>query len=121
MDASLEVQRRGPVALLRLHGRFDGSSAWSLRNAMESSACDAFIVDLGAVDEFNEFGAAVLAAGIAPFDRRVRVQGVTAEEARLLSSFGVERVLVRGSLVRGGVRPALPPVANDPSAVLQPA
>lgn len=121
MDASLEVQRRGPVALLRLHGRFDGSSAWSLRNAMESSACDAFIVDLGAVDEFNEFGAAVLAAGIAPpFGRRVRVQGVTAEEARLLSSFGVERVQVRGSVARGGVRPALPP-ANAPAAVLQPA
>ncbi len=122
MDASLEMLRRGPVTLLKLHGPLDGSSAWSVRNAIEASPCDAFIIDLGAVEEFLEFGAAVLAAGIAPpRARRVRVQGVTAEEARLLSSFGLERIRVRPGLQRAGIGRSLLPVANGPGALAQPA
>lgn len=80
--------------MLALHGAFDGSSAWALRNEMDESRAREFVVDLTHVVEAYDFAASVLAswARANHRDKRVRFTASEPEHVRLLTAHGLEVV-----------------------------
>jgi hypothetical protein len=82
---------RGTV--LAVHGAFDGASAWALRNDMDESSSDAFVVDLTHAVEACDFAAALLAGWIRLHPgRRLRFRPGVREHVRLLVAYGLELV-----------------------------
>jgi anti-anti-sigma regulatory factor len=67
MPASFHIyrERNERYWQLRLHGTFDGTSAWELRRALTRLGLKLPVeVDFSGVTELHEFGAATLAAGL---------------------------------------------------------
>jgi hypothetical protein len=78
--------------VLSVYGAFDGAAAWALRIAMEETAARNFVVDLTHAEEACEFAAGLLASWTRRWGRlkAVRFRPGTAEQARLLSGYGLE-------------------------------
>lgn len=82
------------AVVLAVHGAFDGSSAWALRNDMDESRAREFVIDLTHAVEACDFAACLL-AGWARSRRavkRVRFLPGAPEHASLLAAHGLELV-----------------------------
>ena len=92
------------AVVLAVHGAFDGSSAWALRNDMDESPAREFVVDLTHAVEACDFAAVLLAAWLrARPGRRLRFRPGAPAHAKLLLAHGLELVPEGDSLgPRGG-------------------
>jgi hypothetical protein len=80
--------------LLAVHGAFDGSSAWALRNEMDESPATEFVVDLTQAVEACDFAACLLAAWARGqrHAKRVRFKPGSRQHAALLTAHGLELI-----------------------------
>jgi hypothetical protein len=80
------------AVVLAVHGAFDGSSAWSLRNDMDESASRDFVIDLTYAVEACDFAASLLAAWarLHRHEKRVRLLPGAPEHVPLLAAHGLE-------------------------------
>lgn len=78
--------------MLAVHGAFDGSSAWSLRIAMDESPARAFLIDLTHAEEAWEFAASLLSSWARQWSKvkQVRFRPGTLQHERLLVAYGLE-------------------------------
>jgi hypothetical protein len=90
--ASIVRWESGGEVVLAVHGAFDGSSAWSLRIAMDESPARAFLIDLTHAEEAWEFAASLLSSWARQWSRvkRVRFRPGTLQHERLLVAYGLE-------------------------------
>ena len=90
--ASIVRWESGREVVLAVHGAFDGSSAWSLRIAMDESPAPAFVIDLTHAEEACEFAASLLSSWARQWCRvkRVRFRPGTLQHERLLVAYGLE-------------------------------
>jgi hypothetical protein len=80
------------AVVLAVHGAFDGSSAWSLRNEMDESPSRDFVVDLTHAVEACDFAACLLSAWARArrYAKRVRFLPGAPEHVPLLAAHGLE-------------------------------
>jgi hypothetical protein len=82
------------AVVLAVHGAFDGSSAWTLRNDMDESPARDFVVDLTHAVEACDFAACLLAtwARARRRTKRIRFRAGSRDHAALLAAHGLEVV-----------------------------
>jgi hypothetical protein len=80
------------AVVLAVHGAFDGSSAWALRNDMDESPAVSFVVDLTHAVEACDFAASLLAtwARARRQTKRISFRAGSPEHAALLAAHGLE-------------------------------
>jgi anti-anti-sigma regulatory factor len=81
----------GSTAIFRISGRFDGACAWDLASRLERDALSELVVDFSQVDQFVDYGIAVLASAIMSLpQKRIRLQDLRQHQERLFRYFGVD-------------------------------
>ena len=81
----------GPTAVIRVEGTFDLPAARLVENSLKRNGSGPVRVDFRGVRAFHDFAVAVLAQALkrAP-EPRVKVEGLTVHQIRLLRYFGVD-------------------------------
>lgn len=80
---------RAGRAVYELSGRLDGASAWELRHRLEQERASDVLLDFSQVDDFADYGVAVLAQAL-DGPRRPRLIGLRLHTVRLFGYFGVD-------------------------------
>lgn len=107
---SLEREVNGSTAFFRISGKFDGNSAWELASRLEREALHEVVVDFSQVNEFVDYGIAVIASAlISSSPRQIQLQGLRRHQERLFKYFGVDPALAPGR------RPPAPRLPEDPA------
>ena len=76
-------------AIYSLKGKLDGATAWELRRCIEEELLPHALLDFSQVEEFADYGVAVLAQALgAPC--KPRLTGLRQHTERLFEYFGVE-------------------------------
>lgn len=88
-ECQVTRQERSGRAIYELRGRLDGASAWKLRRSLEQERALDVLIDFSQVDDFADYGVAVLAQAL-DGPRRPRLTGLRLHTVRLFGYFGID-------------------------------
>jgi anti-anti-sigma regulatory factor len=108
---SLAREVIGTTATYRISGRFDGACAWDLSRRLQQELLAELLLDFSQVDEFVDYGVAVLANVLLALDHKcIHLRGVRQHQLRLFKYFGVDAEELAH---RGAERPSLLAAASE--------
>jgi anti-anti-sigma regulatory factor len=88
---TLERKVDGSTAIYRISGKVDGTCAWDLASRLEKETLSELAVDFSQVEQFVDYGIAVLASAIISLpQKRIRLQDLRQHQERLFKYFGVD-------------------------------
>jgi hypothetical protein len=104
---SLERVVNGGTALYRIAGKFEGACAWELAGRLTRETLGEVVVDFSQVNEFVDYGIAVIASAIISCrTRRIALHGLRQHQERLFQYFGVDPETAAASPAAGVPDPA---------------
>jgi len=93
-----------PPSIIRLEGVLDGLAAGRVEAVLlRAQAGDRLLVDVTAVQEFHDFGVAVLGRALTRTRADVRLRGLRPEHLLVLRYFGMDPERIEGVVIPDGI------------------
>ncbi len=90
-SSSVTREANGSSVRYVVSGRFDAASAWEMSTNLDSETNSEVVLDFSQVNEFVDYGVAVVANAILALPRKhVHMRGLRQHQARLFKYFGVD-------------------------------